>query len=81
MTEIDWNQLAQDAEDSPRGLLAELIGQADEIKDIVIVFTTGEEGSEFTHTWASARHQAMMIAMLDYARWYECRKMYEEQNR
>ena len=80
MTEVDWNQLAQDAEDSPRGLLAELIGQADEIQDIVIVFTSGEEGSEFTHTWQSARHQAMTIALLEYARWHQCWLMYQEQN-
>ena len=75
---IDWNEALSDAEDSPRGLLSELLTRADDITDMVIVFVTPtENGGEQTNTWQATRHQAMTIAMLEYAKWHQLHRMYE----
>ena len=74
---VDWGAILADAEDSPRGLLAELLARADDIKELVVVFVTLDGEAEQTNTWQSTRHQAMTIAMLEYAKWHQCQLMYD----
>ena len=74
---VDWDAILADAEDSPRGLLAELLARADDIKELVVVFVTLDGEVEQTNTWQSTRHQAMTIAMLEYAKFHQCQLMYD----
>lgn len=35
--EINWDEVAQEADDTPRSVLAEVLGQADDIDEIIIL--------------------------------------------
>ena len=61
---IDWDKLADDANDSPRGMLAELLSEADDITNLVVIWHDKESKQ---HRWTSTESRAMSIAMLVYA--------------
>lgn len=72
MAEIDWDGLIGEASDSPRALLAEVLAEADDIEELVIVWRR-EDGT--TGTYCRCDSQAAMLGMLTYAQWAECSKI------
>ena len=74
--DVNWDEVLAQAENSPSGLLSELLCFAGEIKDIVIVFLTEDGGHEVTNTWQSTHNQAMTIALLEYAKWHQLHLMH-----
>jgi hypothetical protein len=74
VTDIDWDQALKDAEDSPRGLLAEVLALADEIKNIVIVVRDNDGQA---NCWLHTESGYHAVAMLEYAKWYELQKVHD----
>lgn len=72
-SEIDWDGLIGEASDSPRALLAEVLAEADDIEEVVIVWRR-EDGT--TGTFWRCDSQSAMIGMLEYAKWFECLKVH-----
>ena len=71
---IDWDKVADDAEDSPRGLLSELLNQADEITNLIVVFHD-KHGAQ--QVYQNTESVAVSIAMLRYAEWCELKRVNE----
>ena len=71
---VDWGEVLEEAEDSPRGLLSEVLARVDDIENLVIIFH-GKEG--MANTWSSCETGYHLIAMLDHAKWYEEKKVYD----
>ena len=69
---IDWDGLINEASDSPRAVLAEVLAKADEIKNVVIVFHDHEGVAS---TFYAAESMYHVIAMLDYAKWHQMKKI------
>lgn len=59
---VDWDEALDEADRSPRSILAEMLARADEIKDVIIIanFTDGSQ-----ETYQSVESQAMSIGMLE----------------
>lgn len=69
---VDWASILAEAEDSPRGLLAQMLAMADDLKNIVIVW---EDSTGYTGTWSSADSRAQVIGLLAYAQFREMRDL------
>ena len=65
---IDWDAIAEEADHSVRGILAELLARADEITNLVVVF---HDTIDAQHTWQSTSSVAMTISMLALSQWCE----------
>ena len=74
MTDVDWDKVAEEANDSPRALLAEVLAKVDDITDVVILF----HDKDGNHTiYQSTSSLALTIAMLSYAHWAQCHHVWE----
>ena len=67
---VDWGAIVEETDDSVRGVLAALLGQADDIARIVLVIED-HEGMMFT--WHSTDTIAQIIGLLAYAQFRELR--------
>ena len=72
---IDWDEVADDADNSPRGLLADALSHADEIKEVIIIMNF-EDGRQ--QTYSKVETTAMEIAMLELAKWNILKYVHEE---
>lgn len=72
--QIDWDGLVEEAEDSPRAILAEVLARADEITDVVVIFIDKDGASS---TWASTTTEDRAIAMLAYSHWAKMKQIYD----
>ena len=61
---INWDEVAEDADSTPASLLAEVLGRADEVKDVIILIVD-QEGIH--RRWLMA-DEGDMIAMLELAK-------------
>lgn len=71
---IDWDEVLQEAEDSPRGLLSEVLQRADDIEQVVIVFVDKDGVS---NTWEYTGSSYHTIAMLSFGHWRACQVVRE----
>lgn len=59
--EIDWDEVGQAADDKPRSILAEVLGRAEEITNLVVIFHD-KDGRQ--HEYSVAGDETL-IAMLN----------------
>ena len=78
MSEIDWDDVANEAADSPRGLLAEVLGRADEIEELIII-ANFKDGMQ--QRWLRLNSAAMGISMLALAQYNMLEEVQEESER
>ena len=71
MVEVNWDDVANEAYDSPRGLILEVLGLLDGsgIQDVIIL-TRDESGQ--LGKYHTAIGTADIIAMLEFAKWLQC---------
>lgn len=72
MTEIDWDELLSEVENTPRAMLAEVLAQADNIKNVVIVFHD-QDGK--ASCWCCTESGYHAVAMLEYAKWEQLQRV------
>ena len=65
MNEINWEEVAEEADNSPRSILAECLAKADEIEDIVILWRDKEQTQHCSFAAASMERG---IAMMELAK-------------
>lgn len=63
--DINWDEVAQEADDSPRSLLAEVLARADDIEGVVIL-VKGKDGIQ--RRWNSVQSEEHIVAMLELAK-------------
>ena len=69
MTDIDWDDIARAADDTPASMLAEVLGRADEWVTLMIVAV---DKDDTLRRWAiGSDHQ--ILAMIDMAHYYTMR--------
>ena len=61
---IDWDALIEETDDSPRGILAGLLGCVEEIKSLAVVW---EDNNGYTTTWNACESRAQVIGLVAYA--------------
>lgn len=68
---VNWDEVAQEADDSPRSLLAEVLGRVDEVDQLIII-TVDSDGR--IHRWTYGSDQ-QLLSMLDMAHFYICQSV------
>ena len=69
---IDWDSVVENAENTPRGMLAELLGYADEIENLIVIFHT-KDGAQ--HVYQNTASVSVSIAMMEFAKWCELKRV------
>ena len=64
MTNVNWDEVLQEADDSPRSILAECLARADEITNLLVIFHD-KDGRQ--HEYTCLESAALGIAMLNRA--------------
>ncbi len=62
---VDWEGILQEADDSPRSILAEVLGRAEEIVDLVVLFV-GTDGKQHEYFIGSDQSRISMLALAHY---------------
>lgn len=62
---VDWEGILQEADDSPRSILAEVLGRADEILNLVIIFSD-KDGMQHEYIVASDQSRISMLNLALY---------------
>lgn len=75
MDSVNWDQVADDADNSPRSVLAEVLGMADDIEDVVIVIRTNANRGDSLISYRSVSTGAMELALLEWAKYDFMREM------
>ena len=57
---IDWDEVVEKAENSPRAVLAELLERADELKDIIVISLDGA-GCTMDYSWPQSNEQLLWM--------------------
>lgn len=71
--EINWDEVAQEADDTPRSILAEVLGIADDIESVVVLI---EDKDGAQRSWWAASEKDV-IAMLELAKFNFLRQVNE----
>ena len=73
LMDVSWDDVANEAQVSPRGLLADALARADEIGNIIVIYHI--DGAQY-HS-SNVDSTAMMIGMLETTKYETLREMYE----
>ena len=63
---IDWDSVAQNADDSPRSILAECLSKVDEFKDVIVLVRDKDDLQRVWHCTPDIEHAIAMLALAQF---------------
>lgn len=72
--QIDWDEVLGDADNTPRSVIAEVLGMADEIKNLKVII---QDHDGIQREWTYCESVAMEIAMLQVALYSATKAVHE----
>lgn len=60
---IDWDSIAEEADNTPRSLLAEVLGKVEEVEELIILIRDKHNLQRCGHLTADGEHFVAMLAL------------------
>ena len=74
---IDWDEVVQEADDSPRSILAECLAKCDEFSDVIVIAMSPDDKGNYVRHWLATASTERAVAMLELTKFGILREVNE----